>query len=224
MDPLFKMYIRHHIATSKLILLFVICMNNAEKAHCKTLIAGQNVTLSCSFLSSIETVVWTKNTNAVFPTPLSTCTTNKERCIDEKHVDLQFTAFLNDTSSWITVSSDTPGNYTIACNSLDGKDVLKSFKSFNLTFIDSSKIPTPRCDVFPFENNTSKAKFQCEVDITRGIGAELEIIGAGRTFKILLTERTALLVTIISSMKAMSCVKWTFGVSKNHVLSRMVFG
>ena len=175
MDPLFKMYIRHRIATSKVILLFVICMYNAENAYCKTLIAGQNVTLPCSFRSSIETVVWTENTEAVFPTLLSTCTANKERCIDKKQVDLQFTAFHNDTFSWITVSSDTPGNYTIACKSGDGKDVLKSF---NLTFIDSSKIPTPQCDVFPYENDTSKIKFECEVD-NRRIEAELEIIGAG---------------------------------------------
>ena len=36
----------------------------------------------------------------------------------------------------------------------------------------------PRCDVFPYKNDTSKVKFECEMD-TPEIGAELEIIGAG---------------------------------------------
>ena len=165
----------------KVILSVVILIYHADKSCCETLITGQNVTLSCSLPSSMEAVEWTENPDAKFPDTLSRCAAHKQICDKNPRYetgDLHHLAMRNATYSWITVSSNTPGNYTLACNSGDDDDVLQTFI---LTFIDANMFQSPRCDVFPYENDTSKIKFSCKVDGNPGIDAELEIIGAGES-------------------------------------------
>ena len=159
----------------KVILFLVICVYNTERACCETVISGQFVTLSCSLPSSSETVKWIDGTDEN-STTLSICEANK--CFDDtEYVVLRFSTQINATYSWITVSSETHGTHIMACR--QGDDVIQSF---NLIFIDGNKIQAPRCDVFPYENETSKVKFECEKD-TQGIEAELEIVGVGENIQ-----------------------------------------
>ena len=180
------MHFWHNIAgllnISELILILVIFVLVNEKACCETVIAGQNVTLSCSIPSSSQTANWIEKTKAKFPNVLSVCEADKQKCDNNQEYgkgNLHHFALQNATHSWITVSSQAPGNYTIACKLSDGDDG----QQFNLTFLDADKIQSPRCDVFPYENDASKVKFKCEVDITRGFRTELEIIGAGENIQ-----------------------------------------
>ena len=172
----------------KVILAVVIFIYHADKTYCATLITGQNVTLSCSLPSPMEAVEWTDKTGAKFSNTLSSCEAGTQKCDKNQRYergDLHHLAMRNATYSWITVSSDTPGNYTITCNSGDD-NVLQTFivlQIFILTFIDANMFQNPRCDVFPYENDTSKVKFSCKIDgnTNPGIDAELEIIGAGES-------------------------------------------
>ena len=165
----------------KIVLFLVIYVYHAEKACSETLIAGQNVTLLCSLPSLLEAAVWIDKTDAKFSNTLSRCEAGEQKCDKNPRYetgDLHHLALRNATFSWITVSSYIPGNYTITCNSGDDHVL----QTFILTFIDANMFQNPRCDVFPYENDTSKVKFECEMD-TRGVGAVLEILGAGENIK-----------------------------------------
>ena len=200
------------------VLSFII---RVENGCCETVIAGQNITLSCSLPSSNQIAIWTDTTSTVaeFSTTLARCEVGKQKCVINDQVygteNLHLLALRNATHSWITVASDTPRNYTIACKSGYGGDV---HQSFNLIFLDANKIQAPRCDIFPYdEKDTPKIKFQCEVDITREIKAELEIIGAGES----IAESPDLVYSIVNynnfvdAITSVVCRFYFLGINKS---------
>ena len=197
----------------KVILFFVVCVYHTENACCETVISGRFVTLSCSLPSSGETVEWIAGTDEYSMT-VSMCEAN--RCYDDIEYmlrsGLRFFALRNSTFSWITVSSESQRNYIVTCRL--GDDMIQSF---NLTFLDADMIQTPRCDVFPYdEKDTSKIKFQCVVDNTQGIEAELEIIGAGES----IAESPDLVYSIVNynhfiDASNVMCRLYVLGINKS---------
>ena len=163
---------------SNAFLIIMRCIHYVTKGRCGTVISGQNITLSCLLSSSRGGVVWIENTIEEYPALLAVCEAYIECRNNERQVDLRSWAFRNATSSWITVASDIQADYTIACE-VDG-DILHSF---NITFVDATEIESPRCDVSLEDIRSMKVKFECYMNFTHGIEADLIIMGAGKNFE-----------------------------------------